>query len=550
MATCSGGGEGDYANGGGDERRGGFHVTLHCIPTNRTYTRIFDACIWAGGENRIGSMPKSLLEIFEDHAVFFGGERWKCSSTNDVDGGGLGTLGDTTIKRGEDATMEEDGKGTTKRIAIFHSADTHMIREQCCDRNVLLIGGGLSAEDMALQCLKWGANRVDVSTRADKWSAVSSTTMWPGDKVRIHLYTEVRSVDEDGTILLGYVTPNWPCGYVPYSSDDDDEGEEGVITLEGIRTVILCTGYIADIDMLDPSLRPECGLIPRYNMGDHPSLYVTDVDWSDWKMKTKDNHAIMLTGHVAPGRKRMIRKNYNHPDMHRGILFKNPNMMYLCEHGSDIPLLSLDVHAWLLCSYLTRRVPMPTVDVLRIANRRQYMDQMHLPIIRYECDEAYHEILYNIAGYWDESDESSSSEEDDSDSDDDDYGEEEEEGGEEKEKGKSPSALDEIEYEKYQLRLLCRVMEEGKYPGICLGDYNSLNEHGNSIIKYGDLSTETRSHLKADHAEDSEWRTFRDADEQARSVVSLYTGTRARQLGRRWMDIKEGRLTTIRNGGA
>ena len=93
-------------------------------------------------------------------------------------------------------------------------------------------------------------------------------------------------------------------------------------------------------------------------------------------------------------------------------------------------------------------------------------------------------------------------------------------------------------------------MEEGKYPGICLGDYDSLNEHGNRIIKYGDLSTETRSRLKADHAEDSEWRTFRDADEQATSVVSLYTGTSARPLSRRWMDINDGRRTTIRNGGA
>jgi hypothetical protein len=39
----------------------------------------------------------------------------------------------------------------------------------------------------------------------------------------------------------------------------------------------------------------------------------------------------------------------------------------------------------------------------------------------------------------------------------------------------SPCDLDEIEYGKYQLRLLCKVTEEGKYPGMSLCNYESLN---------------------------------------------------------------------------
>jgi hypothetical protein len=94
------------------------------------------------------------------------------------------------------------------------------------------------------------------------------------------------------------------------------------------------------------SLRPESGVIPQYKIGAHPSLFVTDIDWSSWKMNT--HHAAhKITGDVAAGQKRILRANYNHPYMHRGVFFRNPHMMYLCEHGSDIPLLLFDVHAWL-----------------------------------------------------------------------------------------------------------------------------------------------------------------------------------------------------------
>jgi len=112
-----------------------------------------------------------------------------------------------------------------------------------------------------------------------------------------------------------------------------------------------------------------------------------------------------------------------------------------------------------------------------------------------------------------------------------------------------PCDLDEIEYGKYQLRLLCKVMEEGIYPGMSLGNYESLNKNGDQLIKYSSLSDEVRRRLKVDYANDLEWRTFRDANEQAKSVFSLYTGTKARPLNKRWMDSKEGSDTTIRSGG-
>jgi hypothetical protein len=222
--------------------------------------------------------------------------------------------------------------------------------------------------------------------------------------------------------------------------------------------------------MIDPRLRPECGLIPHEHMGEHPSLFVADIDWSTWKMQT--NHAAhTFTGDVAAGQKRMLRSNFNHPDTHRGVFFKNPHMMYLCEHGSDIPLLSLDVHAWLLCSYLTGRVPLPPAEEMKKANIEQFLDQMHLPVIRLKSDEAYYGIICSKAEYWGGSDGSSSedesSSEDDSDADDGEV---------------CPYDLDELEYGKYQLRLLCKVMEEGKYPGVPLGNYESLTRSSSTVL--------------------------------------------------------------------
>ena len=98
------------------------------------------------------------------------------------------------------------------------------------------------------------------------------------------------------------------------------------------------------------------------------------------------------------------------------------------------------------------------------------------------------------------------------------------------------------------LRLLRNVMEEGDYPGKSLGSYKSLNKYGHRLIKYYVLCLEARTCLKTGYAKDVEWRTYRDADKQAMSVNSLYTGTRARPINKRWLDVKEGRYTTIRNG--
>ena len=130
--------------------------------------------------------------------------------------------------------------------------------------------------------------------------------------MKVYHYEGIDSV-QGSMITLKRVEVIWPSGCMP----SHENGDDVEVVLEGIQMVIFCTGYSANLNMLDPSLHPKCGLIPRYKMGDHPSLFVTDIDCSTWKMRT--HHAChKFAGDVAAGQKRMIRSNYNHPDMHRG----------------------------------------------------------------------------------------------------------------------------------------------------------------------------------------------------------------------------------------
>jgi len=478
-----------------------FRVTTQHLPTMEITTHFFDKCIWAAGENSIGSIPPAIQSMFDNAIQHFSQQEPP-----------------TTTPQQEKDIPETPSKS---RFCMLHSNETKQIRVNVTGRKVLLIGGGFSAEDLALQCLKWGAAHVDILARSDA-AEVTWTSQWPGpNHVQVHTGKSIRSVNPDnGSILLSPVEMVWPRKYVWANDDDDDEDssdddseeedddEEKVedTVLYDVQTVIFCTGYQASISMLDDTLRPACGCIPGYYMGTDPSLNMSELSsvLKTWKMNT-DNVAYPYTGDIPAGTRGMLRTNYNHPEMHRGIFFPNPNLMFLCEHGSDAPLLSLDVHAWLLCSYLTGRVPMPTIPELIQANHQQVLDQLELPHIRYYMDQGYFKVLdYDENGYWDL------------------YG---------------PGDQAESDYTEYHLRLLAKVMEEGKYPGLSLGTYEELNENGKAIIEFGMCSYRMRSDLIQNYTDGHEWRTFRDDIIEPEKQYSLYTGHCARPLRQKWMDI-------------
>ncbi|KAL3914369.1 MAG: hypothetical protein SGILL_006126 [Bacillariaceae sp.] len=477
-----------------------FAVTLKDVFSEDISEEFFDKCVWAGGENGIKSIPQSLRDKFP-------------SPPSEMDSG-CSTGCETPL--------------------LVHSTETHQIRRVAPGETILLIGGSYSAEDLALQCLKWGAEKIHVTTR-DPESAVTWTSSWPSRKVRVHKGMALQSVDAEG-IHFERVRWEWPANFVPvprdYDSDDDSDEEEKkeedyakddrppALTLRNVGLVIFCTGYKANLSMLSPSLRPTNDTIPAYCMN---IPFVSNKLNDEWRMNTDpiQNPAHAFTGHVPPCQGRMMRNNNNHPDLHRGVSLDNPNMMFLCEHGHDVPLVSLDVHAWLLSAWLTEQVEMPTVEELREANEQQVLDQLQVPYLRYMIlDEGYASAISEIEdeGFWNPKE------------------------------GEESCAWWDIsaQYEKYNLRLLSKVMAEGEYPGASLGTYEKLNENGLAVYDFNYRCYYNRSRRDEDSESDKEWKTFRDDSCQPGHCYSLYTKTKARPLKQKWLDASG--PVSIQNG--
>ncbi|KAG7343437.1 monooxygenase FAD-binding protein [Nitzschia inconspicua] len=480
-----------------------FTVTWTNVCTHETRCEEFDKCIWAGGENGTKFIPKSLRELFptpEDTS-----SKVITESNQDV-------VSDTT------STVT-----TNNSPLLLHSTETHSIRKHVPGKTVLLIGGSYSAEDLALQCLKWGADKVHVSSRSDS-SPVTWMTSWPADKPEVYVPCGGESVEEkqspeecDKAVVVSTVEkPHDETEADAASWTSDTSSSTGSLgsteeswcppVLTNISLVIFCTGYKPNLSMLDPSLRPTNDVLPQLYMGNIP--FESKLLNDDWRM-VEDNPAHVFTGHVPPCQGRMIRYNYNHPDIFRGIFLPNPNIMYLSEYGFEVPLLSLDVHAWLLCSYLTGRLPTPTVEELRQASEQQVVDQLRYPYLRLYMDEAYSQKLAEISEFWSPTRE-------------------------------SPDHCSwsecEVQYEKYQYRLLAKVMEEGTYPGVSIGTYDRLNENGKALYKFDCHSYETRADRENDNEEDRQWRTFRDDVRFPSLCYSLYSKTKGRPLKQKWLD--------------
>lgn len=158
----------------------------------------------------------------------------------------------------------------------------------------MIVGDQFSAEDLALQAIKLGVNKIDVVTRAAEVGTVISvlvarhssyctqgklcqptsqgvateTSAWPMDKVRIREEYVPTAVTKDGYgIVLANVQYDFEKGsYVKKSRR---------ITLHNISTVIYCTGYKSNLDMLDKKLRPA-SIKEEYPM---ISLGQTARDW-------------------------------------------------------------------------------------------------------------------------------------------------------------------------------------------------------------------------------------------------------------------------------
>lgn len=368
----------------------------------------------------------------------------------------------------------------------MHSSSMEDFNSDVAGRNVLLVGDAYSAEDLALMAIKRGVGKVFVCSRNAE-GAASSTSAWPMNKVeviRMAMPTEV--INNGRGIRLTEVKYDCECwNYMPV------EGGK-VIDIAHVDTVIFCTGYTSNMSMLDESLR---------------------VDYDDatiamppgWKMKsnplTEEFGDIEPYPYIWPGEGTIA------PGVYRGALISNPSMMFLQNTYSEVPLMEIDVVAWLLLGYVTGTIELPSAEEMERRNHQQTMDEMDVPNLRYNLDVNYYKRWVSLRKeHW------------------------------------SRNLFDprarhmEEQEEDFLLRLVARDRQTAGYPDD-IGTYEKLNERGRMLLEMQLRSNYHRYDLDPTNEQENTWKTFRDCDCSANR--SIHTGTRAVPLKSRWLELDD-----------
>lgn len=394
-------------------------------------SNLFDFCIWAAGENGRAIIPQSIGEILSS--------------------GGF--------------------KGQT-----MHSSESGVNFDQHVrGKNILIIGDSFSAEDLTLEACKLGVSEVSIISRSGN-GICNDTGSWPEDKVDIFEEYTISKVTDDG---FGVVLSNCEL--------------EREVTLKTIDTVIYCTGYTQNMDMLDPSLRPNL-----------KGPYFQDYDIpKDWKMPknslTKEFGDIPI-GKIAPGYQGMSEE-----DVYRGRLMSNPNMMFLSEDESESPLQELDVGAWLTLAHITGDLPLPTQEEMKQFNLTVLLDWLEDPIAREDTDENYKLRWREVDDdHWTEN--------------------------------RHDKRMKQINKNYIDLiyRELARDMIESNYP-LHIGTHEKLNAKGRALVEFLVVCDHARFDLD-DESKDADWKTFRDCD--VSKVYSIMTGTRTAPLKTKWLELE------------
>lgn len=427
----------------------------------------FDKCVWAGGVNGIPTIPKPLLDIF----------------TN----GGF--------------------KGS-----IVHSSDTANFKSDVENRRVLIIGGGYSAEDLAIMAIKEGVSRIYCTCRAED-KEISYTTRWPYDKVEVFESTTVEKV-EGGTVTLQKVRRD----YAKWCYKAVNDGDRTI--LKDIDTVIFCTGYRENFKMLDEKLQE-----PTMDESD----YEVEVP-KNWKMaKSEPLEAFFGKDHadIKPSKEIYPDEDVHsaYPDLYRGCIWiKDPNMMFFLNQFSHTPLVETDVSAWMMARCLTGQI-VPSREEMQEYNEHLDLECMHNVFARYRMDRRFRKAMDSVY------DESESCEQ-------------------------KYALLDEAWYiaeeefrSVFQTKIIGRMMHDYGYPVKYLCEdrksFSELGEHMSALeqicmrsemknVKYDDIIDEDNSE---ENRLSPGWKTFRDMS--CSRYVSYFTGIKAIPLPKPWFDLDE-----------
>ena len=423
-----------------------FAVTVRDLNSDTVDTQQYDKCIWACGENGRRLIPKPIAEAFED---FHG--------------------------------------------PVLHSADvadaerfTTVVR----NKRILLVGGGYSAEDIALQAIQTGADHVYICVRNYYASEVRMTRQWPGNKVTMVPYQ-----------VPFLVTGNGDCIQFHESAWDFDHykrASSGVSTkIRGIDTVILCTGYRKNLDMLDAGLREDGFPSYEYNVDDKLAVP------NDWAMPLSNLGE--LIGHVPVPDNVEYPLEAVHPRFYHGVQIANPNMMFISQYGSDLPLWRVEAVCALLAGFASGTIPVPSAEVMRRRNAEEALLLMKNPYFRYTMDRKYAEATNNV---WPEDSEPFQAYDDE---------------------------VDLMWPE--QIKIVAAIMNEARYP-VTFGTRQELNDLGRQIEEMGHYDTFNRSRLSTGNEQELMWKTFRDNTDYTSKFRSIYTGTVAVPLGSPWMRLQ------------
>lgn len=430
-----------------------FQIVTKDLLTGKDSTEAYDKCIWAAGMNGHPMIPPQMLDMLRE-------------------GGFSGR--------------------------IMHSSDTSNFENDVKGKRILLIGGSYSGEDLALMAVKCGATQIYISSRSK--SVTSWTATWPYSKVQVLENQVPVGVTESGRcIQLAAAEGALSDDDIP---DDDVPGDEIQSEVRDIDTIIFCTGYTPNLDMLSEDLKHS---IRRDEIPEQVALP------KSWRMAP--NSFTQVLGVVEPADDiKVLGRIY--PGLYCGcISTRNPGMMYMAFQTEN-PLLGIDVSAWLLMRFVTGLRPLPSAQEMLKQEEEAALRALDNPGYRCLMDKNYIEA---IEDHWDQLPEMPES---------------------------KHEWLDEVEadyQETMDIRLLARYMMEAGYP-VNVGTVDDLNELGHAYVALDRMTRDHRGQLTEDDAENG--KTFRDYIDST-DVVSIFTGSEAVPLKCRWLDIDAKDLTIL-----
>lgn len=418
-----------------------FDVQTRNEITGVVSSKTYDKCIWSGGLNATARMPRDITAMLS-HQNFQG--------------------------------------------RVIHSTEMKDFEATVRGKTVLFIGDSYSAEDLALQSLKLGAEQIYIASRGN-YGTASYVAAWPRDRVKVLWYMLPTGVTAGGRgIILSKV--EWNDATQRY---DPEEGSEK-IELEDISTVVCCTGYSPNMDCLADELKAP------WTKKESKGTWSVPEGW-----KMKPNAMSGEIDDIIPSDELTGGEYYVKPGLYRHALIENPNMMFLYE-ATSYPLLEIDVAAWLCLAYVCGDVALPSTDEMVKRNKQQSLDEMSICYLRYYKDKNYYAALNNLPKdhWW--------------------------------------SKYTSAEYQnyskentRYQIKILARDMLSGGYPA-GFGSYEKLSERGELMVNMTEEDSQGRYRLKSGEP-DSSWRTFRDCDPTP--FKSIFTGTGSVPLKGKWMDL-------------